>query len=480
VVSNQAASPSHRLRFLRRLAGAATLLGAVCVAAALASPVVHAAPSPSASVSPTPTATATPTPTPSDTSSGSHGLVGEALDGVASWIIDGATQGATDLLGALGNEVTSPDLSAPWFNSIYWGGNGTPTAPGQPGSTAPGAVVIAAWLTLIVVLASLLVGVIRGDVGGMVRLVALRLPVAILITCIATWLVTQLMTLTDIASGWVLSGGTQSLQQWTAQLQTGDTGHDFLSVIASLVLLAATLLGYLELLARDAAIYIVAAFVPLIAVASLWSGAHNALKRGAETMFVLVISKFVLVFVLVLGAGALTASTNMQGFASLLTGTLIFLLAALAPFAVFRLIPFLEMSVVAGMAGGASRVGARWGMQAAGAAHGAVGSGLGHAQQASDWFGKRLDQGIAGQPQGGGGGSATPSSAAPLRFAGGSSPGAGPAPGGSPPTPGPASPGPGPAPAAGPVNPALPVQGPAVAGGASSAGAAPAVAVPVP
>jgi hypothetical protein len=117
---------------------------------------------------------------------------------------------------------------------------------------------------------------------------------------------------------------------------------------------------YLELLARDAAIYVVAAFIPLIAVASLWPGAHNALKRGAETLFVLCISKFVMAFVLVLGAGALTQSITPSGnLGSVLAATLIFLLAALAPFAVFRLLPLLEATAIAGMVGHASGIGKR-------------------------------------------------------------------------------------------------------------------------
>ena len=484
--SAPSASAPRRLSLRRRLAALALLLvaGAV-VALATASP-AGAAPSPSPAPAPSPqptgtptpsaSATATPTSTPSpsasDSSSGSHGLLDEAFDGLATWIENAAASAAEDVLGALGNEVTSPNLSAPWFNSVYWGGAGTTSAAGQAGSAAPGAVVIAAWICLLVVTASLLVGVIRGDVSGMVRLVALRLPVAILLTSIAAWLVTQLLSLTDVASGWVLQGGIDSLKQWTDNLQSSAGGHDFLTVIACLILILASLLGYLELLARDAAIYIVVAFVPLIAVASLWSGAHSALKRAAETIFVLVISKFVLVFVLTIGAGALSSfatGSSSSSIAPLLIGTLIFLLAAFAPFAVFKLLPFLEMSAVAGLVGGASRAGRRW----AGTAHDALGGGLGILRRATSPGGAQ-----AGDPTvPPSGASAQADSAAPsgeLRLAGasgGGEPGSDPdgptapseGPGGGGPTPG--------APSLGgdPTRPSLPLSTPGAAASSPSA-----------
>ena len=415
-----------RARWPRRAAAVAALLlagagGALPMAvpvsagppspapAPAAAPTSSPTPSPSASASPT--AAATPTPdASSSSSSGSHGLIDEALDGLASWITDAAASATTDLLGALQKDSNSPDLTASWFQSVYWGG-------GSSGN--PGAVVIAAWLALLVVTGSLLSGVIRGDIGGMVRLVAVRLPVAILLTAIAVWMVGELLTLTDVASGWVTSGSLNSLQTWTTSLQNSNNGYDFLTVIASLILILATLLGYLELLARSAALYIVVAFIPLIALASLWAGSHSALKRGAETIFVLAISKFVLVFVLSIGAGALSAATTPSGLPDLLTGTIIFLLAGLAPFAVFRLLPFLEMSVVAGLAGGASRFGQQWGPRVIGAAHGALGSGLQAASDGTSAMSTHLDQAGQSAAPAAGGGAGGPSGLDDLRVAGG-------------------------------------------------------------
>ncbi|MBJ7595062.1 MAG: hypothetical protein JF886_09420 [Candidatus Dormibacteraeota bacterium] len=270
-----------------------------------------------------------------------------AIGAVAQWVTAGAANAATLLLTSLQHEAGAPNLSAPWFTSMYYGA----------GSGAPGALTVAAWLMVLVVTGSLLVSIIRGDLGGMVRLLALRLPVAILVSYLAIWLVTALLSLTDVAAGWMLQRGIASLDQWVGMLdmqsQGNSIGTDLLTVLACLGLLLATLLSYVELIARDAGIYIVTAFIPLIAVASLWPGAHSALKKGAETLFVLGAAKFVIVFVLVLGAGALTGASNLHDYSGLLDGLGIFLIAALAPAAIFRLVPVLEGAAVGALAGGA-------------------------------------------------------------------------------------------------------------------------------
>ena len=337
----------------------------------------------------------------------------QAIQDVASWITSAAASGSASLLGELSNEATQPQLNAPWFTSFYYGPTGPRATPGQKGSKMPGAVVIAAWLMLPIVIASVLACVIRSDPGGIARLLLVRLPVAILLTFLATGLVALLLELTDLASGWVLNGGVSGLQQWSGQIQSQGIGSDFLSVVACLALIVATLLGYVELMARDAVLYIVVAFVPLIAAASLWPGAHNALKRTAETIFVLCVSKFVLVFVLVLGAAALT-SGNVSSFSPLLTGTLIFLIAALAPATIFRLIPILEASAVAGLAGGASR----FGKSAARTGHGALGAGLGKLSGAKTRFGDRLQQGGGQAALAGAGASGTSGASGELQLAG--------------------------------------------------------------
>jgi hypothetical protein len=371
------ARTERRRRFVPRAAGALLVVVAFLTAALASPPAVRADPAsptpaaaagptdtPLTTASPTTTPAVTPTPTASPRYSGGGGIItslifGPAIDAVANWITQGAAASTTLVIGLFAADPANPDLTAPWFMGAYYGSG---SASGRTGP--PGSVVIAAWLMLLVVIASVMSGVIRGDIPGMIRLLFVRLPVAIFVTFIAIWLVSELLALTNLATSWEVVGGMHGLATWSLQVSTANLGTDFLTVLASLVLIVATLLCYLELLARDAAVYIVAAFIPLIALASLWPGAHHVLKRGAETLFVLCISKFVMAFVLVLGGEALAASITTGNFGALVAAALIFLLAAIAPFAVFRLLPILEATAVAGLVGGASGFGKRAGAAA--------------------------------------------------------------------------------------------------------------------
>ncbi|MGP8159927.1 MAG: hypothetical protein ACLQGJ_01715 [Candidatus Dormibacteria bacterium] len=441
-------APAERRRRLLPRAAGALLLVLAALTAALASPAAVRAdpasptPAPIAGSTTTPLPTASPTASPSVTPlptasprySGSGGIIsnlifGPAINAVANWITQGAAASTTLVIGLFAADPANPDLTAPWFMGAYYGSG---SASGRTGP--PGSVVIAAWLMLLVVIASVMSGVIRGDIPGMIRLLFVRLPVAIFVTFIAIWLVSELLALTNLATSWEVIGGMHGLATWSLDLTTANLGTDFLTVLASLVLIAATLLCYLELLARDAAVYIVAAFVPLIALASLWPGAHHALKRGAETLFVLCISKFVMAFVLVLGAEALTASMTTGNFGALVAAALIFLLAAIAPFAVFRLLPILEATAVAGMVGGASGFGKRAGAAAVrtgGRVGAAVGSG-GTSEAVGG--GATLSKGSGAVPTpGAGGGPGGSSGPDQLKLAGaGGQPAGGPGSGGAP------------------------------------------------
>ena len=456
------AHTQRRRRLLPRAAGALLVMVAAFTAALASPPAVRAdpaspPPAPAAGPTTTPLPTASPTVTPppaaSPRFSGSGGIIsnlifGPAINAVANWITEGAAASTTYVMDLFAVDPANPDLTAPWFMGAYYGSG---SASGRTGP--PGSVVIAAWLMVLVVIASVMSGVIRGDIPGMIRLLLVRLPVAIFVTFIAIWLVSELLALTNLATSWEVVGGMHGLATWSLDLTTANLGTDFLTVLASLVLIVATLLCYLELLARDAAVYIVAAFLPLIALASLWPGAHHALKRGAETLFVLCISKFVMAFVLVLGAEALAASMTTGNFGALVAAALIFLLAAIAPFAVFRLLPILEATAVAGMVGGASGFGKR-----AGAAAVRTGQRVGAAVASGGTSeavggGAALSKGSGAVPTpGAGGGPGGTSGPDQLKLAGaGGQPAAGPGSGGAPSGARPGGGGQPPAPEAGPA-----------------------------
>lgn len=315
-----------------------------------------------------------------------------AIGSLADWVTQGAQESTAVLLQSFTNDNTHPALGESWFEQLYYGGVAHDGQSGSPGT--PGTMAIAMVLAVPLFTAAVLVLLMRGDAVGLLKLAVVRLPAAVLAGFAALFLIARLLDLVDLLSGWVMQGGTQSLSQWNNQLTHTNLGQDFLVVLTCLVIVLATLLCYVELFVRDAAMYIVIAFIPLIAVATLWPGARSALKRAAETIFVLAVSKFVMAFVLVLGSGLMTSS-SVRGFYPLVAGAIVFVLAGTAPLSIFKLVPILEGAAAGAVAG----TGAAWGRR-----------GLRH--------GGRLVGGAAGAAAGGAG-AAVGMLRAPLRSSGG-------------------------------------------------------------
>jgi len=94
---------------------------------------------------------------------------------------------------------------------------------------------------------------------------------------------------------------------------------------------------------RDAAVYVVALFMPMALAASIWPRWTSALRRTSELLFVVIASKFVIVSIISLAAG-LAANNNGQ-VEHILAAAALMLLACFAPFVLFRLVPFAEGAV---------------------------------------------------------------------------------------------------------------------------------------
>jgi type IV secretion system protein TrbL len=127
------------------------------------------------------------------------------------------------------------------------------------------------------------------------------------------------------------------------------------SVVVLMAALAVVLaiLGLLfELLLREAAMYLCVLFVPLLAVARIWPPAAHLLRRLIEVLVAVVLSKFIIVTVLVMGALAFASGPLQQGdlgdpgTATILFGAACVVVAVIAPFAFFRLLPAVEASAI--------------------------------------------------------------------------------------------------------------------------------------
>jgi hypothetical protein len=104
-------------------------------------------------------------------------------------------------------------------------------------------------------------------------------------------------------------------------------------------------------------------FLPLALAALVWPAISHWCRRLAETLAALVLSKLVIAAVLSLAAGALAGGIGVGatggdggGFASVITGVALLVIATMSPFTLLRLIPAIEAGAVAHLESGRSQL----------------------------------------------------------------------------------------------------------------------------
>jgi hypothetical protein len=286
--------------------------------------------------------------------------VDSVLNAVGSWV----TAGASWLLAQIGAVITSTtsvDLGASWFLSNY-------------------ATMVA--LAGVVIVPMLLLGIMqavyRQNGSMLIRSVLVNVPLALLLTAVAIKLVSLGLALTDAMSDVVSHGAGVDAGRFLSEVSLGLSGSGtaqpavptFVLFIAGLVVVFGALMVWVELLIRSAAIYVAVLFLPLVLASLAWPAIAHWCRRLVDTLVALILGKFVIVAVLSLAAGALaggtgamakgggvggagggTAGSGGGGFAAVLGGTALLLLAAFAPWALFRLLPFIEAGAVGHLEG---------------------------------------------------------------------------------------------------------------------------------
>lgn len=189
--------------------------------------------------------------------------------------------------------------------------------------------------------------------GAVLGRALLHLPIAALGTAAAVTLVQALLEITDGFSSAVLAGTRTDTQDFlsgvfSALRPTGVGGVAFGSIFVGLFLAFACLVVWVELIVREAAIYLAVMFLPLGFAAYIWPALSGWLRRLIEVIVALVLSKLVIAAALGLASSALA---NQEGFAALVAGAAMFLLAAFSPFALFKLIPLGEMAAMSALEG---------------------------------------------------------------------------------------------------------------------------------
>jgi hypothetical protein len=282
-----------------------------------------------------------------------------AANGMVQWVVDSVqyfTGGVVHFLGTASN----PQIDSVWFS----------------GPSSPYASVRAIALTLLLgfFLLGTLSGVIKGDVGGMLRRMIGALPAALAGMALAPQVVAKLLDLTDALSASVLSnsGGDalEFLVKFGAAINVGSGGFGVL-ILALLAILSALLL-WIELLLRSALVYFLVALSPLAFATMVWPSAKGVTRRLMELLIGAIFSKLVICVALAVGTAALGSAGHAAGsdagvgtaiaagIGNLVTGTTLLVLASWSPFLLMKMMPIVETAVVAqGVSRGPMRAASR-------------------------------------------------------------------------------------------------------------------------
>ncbi|MGA2013600.1 MAG: hypothetical protein ABSH51_24125 [Solirubrobacteraceae bacterium] len=265
-------------------------------------------------------------------------LLSGHLGGAVSALTGGGaakTGGRVAGLAATANVIgatTHPDLESTWFSASYWR-----------------MAAVSALLTMPFLFAAAVQAMLRSDLGLLLRATFGYLPLGLLAVAIAAPVTTLLLAGSDELSAIVSSasgsGGGRFLDDASAAigLLTLPSGSLFLAFFVGLLTIAATIALWVELLIRDAAVYVIVLMLPLFFAAMVWPARRVWAIRAVETLVALILSKFVIVAVLALGAAALGHSV-LPGTAASLAGVTLVLLAAFSPWALLRLLPLHELA----------------------------------------------------------------------------------------------------------------------------------------
>jgi hypothetical protein len=258
------------------------------------------------------------------------------LAAIGAWVLGGAKAALHETVKVIG-ETTSPRLETTWFSSTYWRMAG-----------------VAALLTLPFLFAAAVQALIRSDLALLARSAFGYLPLSLLAVGIAAPVTMLMLAACDEMSAIVSAAGQHSGTRFLGHLGAivgtlSLTSHSpFLAFLIGLLLASGAIVLWIEMLMREAAVYIVVLMLPLAFAAMVWPARRVWAIRATELLVALILSKFAIVAVLALGGAAL-GQDGLSGAATMLSGLVLVILGAFAPWALMRLLPLAELA--AGAAG---------------------------------------------------------------------------------------------------------------------------------
>ncbi len=262
-----------------------------------------------------------------------------------------ADQAAHSLLESIG---TSLGHAAAWIVAEVWSLISSTTTPSLDAGWFQSELLVMEQVVAVVVLPILLAAsigpVLRQDGKRLARVWLVGLPVAVLAGFAASQAVGRGIQVVDLLCRLFLDAGAQRRAKlFITAVAGGQVGGEplFVQGLLSTLTIVGTVLVWLELVVRSAALYVATIFTPLALIGFIWPATLSMARRAVEILVSLVLSKFVIVVSVVLGMEAFVASN----LGAAISGAAILLLAGFAPFALLRLAPVVEASAIAHLEG---------------------------------------------------------------------------------------------------------------------------------
>lgn len=207
---------------------------------------------------------------------------------------------------------------------------------------------IAGLFILPLVLAAVIHATVRQDLWGVVRVVVVQLPLAVLLGAVAGGTVRLVVRATDAMTADFVSATGFSAPHTLGGIGLGllevPTGVPaMVGVILATLMIASTVILWVELIVRSGAIVAGTLFMPLALAGLVWPVTAVWSRRLAETLFALIMSKLAIVVLLATGASLVAGA---HGVAGVTAGAALVLVASFAPFALLRLVPMVEAGAI--------------------------------------------------------------------------------------------------------------------------------------
>jgi hypothetical protein len=253
------------------------------------------------------------------------------LAAIGAWVLGGAKVALHETVSVLG-KTTTPQLRSTWFSSTYWRMAG-----------------IAAVLTLPFLFAASIQALMRSDLALLVRSVFGYLPLSMLAISVAAPVTMLLLAASDELSAAVSSAAGNAAVHYLGRASdiigglTVIAGSPFLAFLIGVLLVAGALTLWVELLMREAAVYVIVLMLPLVFAAFVWPARRIWAIRAVELLVALILSKFAIVAVLSLGGAALSSGLG-AGITGWIAGIVLLMMGAFAPWALLRLVALSELA----------------------------------------------------------------------------------------------------------------------------------------